>query len=837
MLYKIKFFLRVFRISPAIAFRKVYDIIISALMKNRKRLDDIEHTTFFFSTITKEQKIRDRFSKLKTHNPRLKIPSSDNLRLKVDTAKIENSYFSLPDYYILDSKRNAISEISDNILSHKFNLLGSGWTEIYHGSEAAGFEGFKYSFQEQFNNWNSWTNRYIHPENQSKCLEISELISPDYIPIDWQLDFKSGFRWNETEWSHDIKYGDVKGADIKVPWELGRMQDLVNLAYSYKLGIGNEELGIKRNSQETTDDSQTSNNDVELQNYAEDKTDSSELTMDSESHIHNQAGYNKFLNEFRNEILDFIASNPPRFGVQWMCSMDDGIRAVNWLVAYDLLKSAGAEFDSEFERIFAESIFEHGLHISQNLEWSSGLRGNHYFTNVTSLLFISAYLNTNEITNTWLAFSLQEISNETDEQFLSDGGNFEASLPYHFFVLDMLIYSLSVILSLNKDKTDKLKSLNYRDDVIAKKIFSYDNQKFKIDADGKMILPDLFWKKLETIINFSLSVIDTTGITFQIGDNDSGKFLILSPDMIGKSSSELEQLSSSQISSLAIITGLFDYDNENLQNLIEKHSCFDYFILKSLNQNLIPEIQKLTVHGLLNDFNTNIEDTGISSDSLNSFGIYLNKTKKYFSMIRCGEIGQRGKGGHSHNDNLSLCLMVDGNLIFVDPGTYLYTPLPEIRNLYRSTGMHNTLELVGSEQNEWQTISKDDLFWFKKDRAKARILDYSNKIFVGEHDGFEKPHKRIITFDDNYIDGVDLCDAWGTKRVHFHLNPDVEPLMTEHNRVLLKCKNIHIELITDNSDVKIEQYYFSPAYGEILPSKKIILSSNENKINWKILFE
>ncbi|MFH1051638.1 MAG: alginate lyase family protein [bacterium] len=804
MLYKIAFFLRVFRISPAIAFRKVYDIIISALKKNRKRLDDIEQTTFFFSDISQEIKNKNRFSKLKANAPIIKNSNSDKLKIIREDCTIEYGYFNLPNTYVIESKKDIIYSVTENTLNHIFNMLGSGFVNVCHGCEVKGLEGLKYLSERKFRSWDYWLKRNTSPRNIDKCLEISSLISPDYIPIDWQLDFKSGFRWNETEWSHDSKYGDVKGADIKVPWELGRMQHLVNLAYSYKLGIGNEEFGNTEN-----------------------KDDNGERTTDNENHILNKAGNKKFLEEFRNEILDFIASNPPRFGVQWMCSMDVGIRAVNWLVAYDLFKSAGAEFDSEFEKIFAESIFEHALHISQNLEWSSGLRGNHYFTNIVSLLFISAYLNTNEITNTWLAFSLQEIINETDEQFLSDGGNFEASLPYHFFVLDMLLYSIFVILSLNKDKTEKLKNLKYRDDVIAKKIFSYENQKFKINADGKIILPEVFWNKLETIINFSLSVLDSSGNTFQIGDNDSGKFIKLSPDLIGSSYSH--------ISSLSLITGLFDY--ENLQNWIEKHSCFEYFLLKSVERNLIPEIQKMSIHGLLNDFISNIDDTGISSDSFNSFGIYLNKSKKYFSMIRCGEIGQRGKGGHSHNDNLSICLMVEENLIFVDPGTYIYTPLPEIRNLYRSTGMHNTLELVGSEQNEWQSKSKDDLFWFKKDKAKARILDYSNKIFVGEHNGFGKPHKRIITFNNNYIDGVDLCDAWGTKRVNFHLNPDVEPLMAEHNRVQLKCKNVKIELITDNSEMKIEDYYYSPAYGEILVSKKIILTSNENKINWKILFE
>ena len=63
-----------------------------------------------------------------------------------------------------------------------------------------------------------------------------------------------------------------------------------------------------------------------------------------------------YVKEFRNQILDFIASNPPRFGTNWFSTMDVGIRVSNWLVAYDLFKAFGVSFDPEFERIFGFSF-------------------------------------------------------------------------------------------------------------------------------------------------------------------------------------------------------------------------------------------------------------------------------------------------------------------------------------------------------------------------------------------------------------------------------------------------------------------------------------------------
>src|SRR4029078_8113870 len=89
------------------------------------------------------------------------------------------------------------------------------------------------------------------------------------------------------------------------------------------------------------------------------------------------------------------------------------------------------------------------------------------------------------------------------------------------------------------------------------------------------------------------------------------------------------------------------------------------------------------------------------TQSFPDFGLYLYKTSRIFLAIRCGSIGQRGNGGHAHNDQLSFELNVDGLDFLIDPGTYLYSPIPSRRNEFRSTGMHNPLRKMGAEQNPW----------------------------------------------------------------------------------------------------------------------------------------
>ena len=339
-------------------------------------------------------------------------------------------YLTIPD---IADQQGHIEELSARYLEHRFDLLGSGWTRVSGVVECRGLEGNLYNVDET----------PINAANRAKSDRIGGLIDASYEPIDWHLDFKSGYRWGRDVWYQDIPYGHLPGVDIKVPWELARMQHLPTLAQAFAQA-------------------------TEPEPYARD---------------------------FRNQVLDFIAHNPPRFGVNWRCTMDVGIRIANWLVARDMFVVAGATFDDEFERVFARSVLEHARHIHGNLEWDPDYRANHYLANITGLLYAAAYLPCNEETDAWLSFSVKELHAEVLRQFNPDGSGFEASTAYHGLSAEMAFCATALALDLGERNT-----------------FQFS---------------DAYYSRLAAAAQFSRDVTKPNGRIAQIGDNDSGYFLKL----------------------------------------------------------------------------------------------------------------------------------------------------------------------------------------------------------------------------------------------------------------------------------------------------------------------
>ena len=657
--------------------------------------------------------------------------------------------------------------------------------------------------------------------------------------IDWHYDLLTDFMWDNSIIGKRIKLNQGEAVDIKNIWEHGRMQHLLIFPFA------------------------------------------SVLAQKSTKHLKDP---NVYFEAFQKQILDFIQTNKLNYGVHWSVAMEVGIRAVNWLLAYDLYIHYGFNFNKQFSTAFSKSLLEHLIFICENLEWSNGIRGNHYIANIVGMLFLSAYLPTNEFTIKTLYFAIQELCNEILYQFNEDGSNFEASTCYHYFSTEILLFGLAMILSLKEEKVKELLKIKPCKFIKKKKINSLKKQHFFINEKFCTLdLKPYIYERINKIFDFSVNLLKNDGSVEQIGDNDSGFFA--NADIYSffniiinqKKSNNFKRIECKEIPP----TPLFQR-GDNVISSLNYSQCIE---------NSFPPFSKGGRRDFFNSFNTltpvyniynyfkniqlNIKPFFLYKD----FGIFIKRTDKYFATIRCGNIGQKGKGGHSHNDQLSFTLNILGKDIIVDPGTFSYTGYPKMRNLLRSTAYHNTLSIDKFEQNEWAENNPDDLFWFKTDRTKAKAIEYSNDKFIGEHSGFGKPHRREIHFFEEYIEGTDICKIQGKKKASFHLSPQVviessHSERSEESRDLNEKTDCHFEcseeshksslplnlrfltsfrndkenvqnnngndieiiLTFSNGDCIIEDYYFSPGYNQIKKSKRIVIEFDEEKLNWKLQF-
>ena len=381
--------------------------------------------------------------------------------------------------------------VSQHYLDHRFDLLGSGWVQVRYGMRCQGMAGYHYDTTCEVlpDLAGDWLVGRLNQANLATAQKIWQQVDTDYTPIDWQLDFKSGYRWSEKIYASRLPVSHLSGVDIKVPWELSRMQHLPQLALrASKLGKDNKEAYL-------------------------------------------------LVREIRNQWLDFIATNPPRFGINWLCPMDIAIRAANWCLAWDILKASDFSLESEVETILAHSLYDHGCYIIKHLEWSSDHRNNHYLADIAGLTFIASYLKSSVITDAWLAFSIQELVTEVNHQFYPDGCNFEGSTAYHRLSAEMVFFSTALILGLPSERQGNLKQHKYEEINTGKEglylketplqFYSLPNNVLSTQRESPF--PAWYFERMERMAEFIMHITKPNGHIPQIGDNDNGRFFKLHP--------------------------------------------------------------------------------------------------------------------------------------------------------------------------------------------------------------------------------------------------------------------------------------------------------------------
>ncbi len=486
--------------------------------------------------------------------------------------------------------------------------------------------------------------------------------------INWHCDFKTDYCWPPIYYA-DIDYSDLSQPyDVKVPWELSRGQHFVTLGQAYWL-----------------------------------------------------TGDEKYAQEFVNQLESWLAANPPQIGVNWNCTMDVAIRAVNWTWGLYFFAHSPSFTDDNLTR-FLKSILQHGRHIIRNLE-DGPIRANHYLADGVGLVYLGLMFPEFKEAEGWRKKGLEILFDEMLHQVYPDGADFEASIPYHRLALELFL--TPILLCVLNDIT----------------------------------VPAPVMARLEKMFEFVRAYTKPDGTIPVWGDADDGRLLRLSrpPDL------EREFIDHRYL--LAIGAVLFNRQDFGLA----AGDCWEEAIWLFGQQAVAYK----------NSLPAQIDS--VTSNRFPDAGIYIMRRDDLYLLLDAGPNGQDENGGHAHNDTFSFELFAYGKSFIIDPGSYVYTADYKARNLFRSTAYHNAIVVDGQEINHFE----EKYLFSMENNAISTVHCWKTTaeydFFDGEHNGYQRLAQPVIHRRQVYFDKIegwwiirDLLTGAGAHQYqcNFHFAPE-----------------------------------------------------------------
>jgi len=202
----------------------------------------------------------------------------------------------------------------------------------------------------------------------------------------WNLDFVCGAEWPYIRYEgrecvrHD-------GSDVKVPYELSRLQFLPVLGKAHLL-----------------------------------------------------KGDNSYRHAAKDLLTHWIESNPPAVGVNWTIAMEAALRGMSICFLLNLLAPFGPN-DEAWLATVTRSLADHVLYIEAHLEFSYLSSSNHYLSDVVGLYCLFLFLDGEGMQGRRHRYR-QSIESEMMRQVYEDGGDYEASTGYHVLVTQLFTTAL-----------------------------------------------------------------------------------------------------------------------------------------------------------------------------------------------------------------------------------------------------------------------------------------------------------------------------------------------------------------------------------------------------------
>jgi uncharacterized heparinase superfamily protein len=204
-------------------------------------------------------------------------------------------------------------------------------------------------------------------------------------PADWHTDVKTGATWPPAWW-RELDYAQLdRPSDVKVPWEISRLQWLLPLGQAHLLDRDERHAAAARDLLE-----------------------------------------------------EWIEANPYGASINWASPMEAALRILTFTWLFHALAETEAWRDPGFRFRFLRATYLHGDFVARNLELSD-VNGNHLDADAAGLVFAGLFFGSGREPARWVERGWSLLLAELPRQVTPDGVDFEMSTAYHRLVTELFL--------------------------------------------------------------------------------------------------------------------------------------------------------------------------------------------------------------------------------------------------------------------------------------------------------------------------------------------------------------------------------------------------------------
>jgi hypothetical protein len=456
----------------------------------------------------------------------------------------------------------------------------------------------------------------------------------------------------------------------------------------------------------------------------------------------------RFAEEVIAQYKSWRGQNRFYFGMNWCSPLELGVRLINWVWAFDMIRDVDG-----FEAIRDDvcyAIQQHCWYVSR-FQSKASSANNHLIGEAAGLFVAASYLPDLPLAKQWIREARAILEQQIQAQSYGDGCTREHAFGYQFFVIQFFVIC----------------------GVVAKKT-------------GADFSPQ-YWARLEKMMGFLITLGRAHGSPPLLGDCDDGYVLNL-----GDHPHDWRSVAK---------VGSALFGRNDWADAAEDRESAVWLLAGSAAAAAQAPGPAAT---------PSIESQAFVESGYYLLSGSDPSGKSISVLFDCAELGFGALAAHGHADALSLVVSWDNQPVLVDTGTYDYFSYPEWRNYFRTTRAHNTLEVDGLDQSVmsgpfmWSSRARARCSEWMPRQDGGRV--------IGEHDGYSRlpgsvRHRRTVdvTTTTGVVEVVDELVGAGVHEVrrYFHFDPQWEIVDRSESTVVLRAGSRLVSLTAPRSQLSV----------------------------------